>query len=82
MTKAPPWWTDADRAELDAIAWALVDGIYEHRERCAACIAGWPPCPSVGKAVEVAADWCRFRALRSRADWQRVRQEVKGRHAA
>jgi hypothetical protein len=73
--QSPPWWTEADSAELDALVYALVDGIYEHRPRCASC-AGISPCPHIRKAVESVADWCRWRELQSRARWLRKQREL------
>lgn len=37
VTYSPPWWTEADAAELDCLVRELVDGIFEHRQRCASC---------------------------------------------
>lgn len=41
MTRAP-WWSDADRAELDALISELLSGVVEHRDRCPpANASGW-----------------------------------------
>ena len=78
----PPWWTEADEAELAALTWELIDGIFEHRETCSRCIAhatretGSLPCPNVRNAIEVVADWRYRRELLSRALWLRRQREL------
>lgn len=74
--ETPPWWTEADRAELDALTWALVDGIFEHREHCATCAAGHPPCPHIAKAIGTVLNWRKGRELQSRARWLRLQREL------
>jgi hypothetical protein len=72
-----PWWTDADRAELDAITHELANSVRSHREAgCQACAAGFPPCPKVQKAIAVAVGWRDARILLSRAKWARSRQNL------
>lgn len=73
---SPPWWTEADQAELEALVWALVDGIDEHRPQCASCAAHYPPCPHIRTAIEVVADWLRKRELLSEARWLRLEREA------
>jgi hypothetical protein len=71
------WWTDADRAELSAIAHQLVDAVFSHRAAgCQGCAAGVPPCPKVQKAIAVALEWRSTRVLLSRAKWERFRQDL------
>lgn len=73
MTVADEFWTDADGAELDVLVNALVNGVFDHRERCAICLAGEPyPCPQVQKAIAVVVDWRDNRALLSRAEALRL----------
>lgn len=72
--RAMPWWTGADRAELDVYVRELVDDVYEHREACVVCYLG-DPCPFVRAAVERVVDWRDERMLRSRAAWLRARQD-------
>jgi hypothetical protein len=72
----PAWWTDADQAELECLLRELVDGVFEHRERCERCLAGYPPCPHVGRAIEVVLDWREARELFSKARWLRWQQEL------
>jgi hypothetical protein len=70
-----PWWTPADRAELDAFAQRLVDAVHAHRAAgCEVCAAGYPPCPVVTKAVEQVVEWRDRRIMLSRAKWLRARQ--------
>jgi hypothetical protein len=70
IARAPDW-TPADQAELDALIWALVRGVLEHREDCDICRAGFPPCPYIGEAIEAVLDWRSFRHLLSKAEWLR-----------
>lgn len=75
---ASPWWSEADQAELDCLLWELVDGIFEHRERCRRCVAhrahekGSLPCPHVVKAIGIVVDWQHRRELVSRAAYLRA----------
>ena len=66
------WWTAADGAELDVLLYELVRGVSEHRERCARCAEGFPPCPHVRRAIEAVLEWRAARALLSRAEWLRA----------
>jgi hypothetical protein len=71
-----PWWTPADRAELDAFAQRLVDAVHAHRAAgCEVCAAGYPPCSVVTEAVEQVVEWRDRRMLLSLATWLRARQE-------
>jgi hypothetical protein len=74
----PPWWTDADRAELDALVAELVHQVLEHRTGCPACELerrdGWP-CPAVSTAIEAVLEWRFRRGLLSRAQWLRAQQK-------
>jgi hypothetical protein len=70
-----PWWTPADDAELDLRARELVDEVFAHRERCALCATGYPPCPHVTAAIEAVVDWRELRILRSLAAWLRAGQD-------
>lgn len=74
--KTSPWWTEADQAELVALVWALVDGIFEHRSLCASCAARYPLCPHIRKAIEVVIDWRTARDLRSYARWLRLQRDL------
>ena len=74
--RTKPWWTDADRAEFDVHVHELVEYAFKHREAdCAACAAGYPPCPHVGAAIQNVVDWRDDRILRSRALWLRAQQD-------
>jgi len=70
-------WTTADAAESDCLIWALVDGYFEHREKCAQC-AGPLPCEHVGRAIDEVISWHRARALLSRAQELRIEAELEG----
>lgn len=77
--KTPPWWTEADAAELHALTWALVDGWFEHRERCTRCARARETgiaCPHTQKAVQIVVDWRHARELESRARWLRLQREL------
>jgi hypothetical protein len=78
--RAEPWWTEADRAELDVRTHMLVVTVEAHRESgCEACASGYPPCPFVRAAIDDVADWRDGRMLRSRALWLRDRQDERDR---
>jgi hypothetical protein len=70
-----PWWTTADQAEFDVLAYALVDGVLRHRDRCAACATCGSAvyCERVSVAIEAVLDWLSLRSLVSRAEWLRRR---------
>ena len=72
----PPWWTEADDAELAALVWELVDEIFEHRPQCASCAAVYPPCPHIGRAIQIVIDWYAGRELLSRARRLRWEREL------
>lgn len=61
------------------LTWELVDGIFEHRERCASCARRretGQPCPHVIKAIHVVKDWQQGRELRSYARWVRLQVDL------
>jgi hypothetical protein len=60
-------WTAADAAELDVLVYALVESVFEHREKCARC-AGPEPCPHVQAAIAQVCDWREKRLLLSKAE--------------
>jgi hypothetical protein len=68
-------WTEADGAELDLVVHEMVDDVFEHRQGCETCAAGYPPCPWVRAAVERVIEWRDDRVLRSKAAWLRARQD-------
>jgi hypothetical protein len=72
----PPWWTEADNAELAVLTRELVDGIFEHRPQCASCAKGYPPCPHIRAAIAIVVDWRDRRELESRARWLRRQREL------
>src|SRR5215217_4475818 len=67
------WWTPADQAEFDVLAYALVDGVLSHRDRCAACAACGSAvyCKRVSVAIGALLEWLSLRSLVSRAAWLR-----------
>jgi hypothetical protein len=72
-----PWWTPADRAELDAFAQQLVDAVHAHRVAgCGVCGAGYPPCPFVTEAIAKVVEWRDRRIMLSRAAWLRTGQDA------
>ena len=68
---AGAWWTEADQAEFDVLVYALVRGIFRHREHCAACARSGSAvyCRAVERAVEEMLDWLQLRSLLSRAEY-------------
>jgi hypothetical protein len=73
------WWTAADDAELDTLAYELVRCVWDHREGCAACLAH-DECERLREglrdALDAIMDWKQARALRSKALWLRHREEA------
>jgi hypothetical protein len=74
--RSMPWWTPADRAELNVITRELVDAVFPHRERCQVCLLGLRPCPQVQRAITLVIEWREARILLSRALWERSRQSL------
>lgn len=66
-----PWFTPADFAELDVLAWTFVIGVKDHVARCADCAPGRPWCEYVREAFDAILDWRAARQLRTRAEWLR-----------
>jgi hypothetical protein len=66
-----PWWTEVDQSELDVLLYALVRGVFWHRERCAACAESGSGiyCRSVGIAIDAMLEWRELRSLLSRAEY-------------
>jgi hypothetical protein len=69
----PPWWSEADEAELDVLVDVLVGVVWRHKSGCLVCTFEGQLCDpareALRRAVEVIEDWKRKRALRSRAAW-------------
>jgi len=76
VTASPPYWSEADAAELDVLIYALVRSVLRHRDACAACaVAGSGTyCNKVDQAIGEVLGWQRFRALLSKAEWLRGRE--------
>lgn len=70
-----PWVTGADRAELALLVREFVDGAFEHRPTCEACLAG-DPCSALRDAIEIVLDWRNRRSSRSFAVAMRARQDL------
>lgn len=68
-------WTPADQAELEVLVHDLVRAYFDHREHCASCARGYPPCPHVREAIEVVIEWREARALQSRAEHLRAERD-------
>jgi hypothetical protein len=66
------FWTEADSAELDVLLHALVNGYFEHRERCRICLSGERPCPHLQAAIREVVEWREARLLLSRAEGLRA----------
>jgi hypothetical protein len=67
----PTWWTDADAAELDVVAWQLVHSYTDHLNRCPACARGDRSCRALQRALDAITEWLSFRRLLSRAEYLR-----------
>lgn len=76
MTSVPLGWTAADAAELDVLAWTLVDAYWSHRPGCPACSSG-RPCKALRAAIDEVSDWTTRRELLSRAEHLRTAQTAK-----
>ena len=70
----PPWWTSADQAELDVLAFEFTRAVLLHRGRCDTCRTGGPWCPILRAAFDVVLEWRYGRRLQSEAVWLRERQ--------
>lgn len=68
-------WTGADDAELDALTWTLVDGWWQHRDRCDLCQRR-RPCPQLRAAIDEVEDWRTHREILSRAEALRAEQKA------
>jgi hypothetical protein len=70
-----PWWTDADQAEADTIAWLLADLLPQHWQECLWCehapVTGLYNCPQVLAVFQAVEDWRTGRDLLSRAEFLR-----------
>jgi hypothetical protein len=71
-----PWWTAADAAELDALAFEFTRAVFIHRERCDTCGAGGPWCHILRAAFDAVLEWRDSRRRLSRAAWLRARQDA------
>jgi hypothetical protein len=80
--RAPPYWTAADDAELMVLVQELVDGIYEHNEKCSVCSLGEVWCSHVREAFDVVQDWIERRRAASFAAGMRDLQNDLDRKAA
>jgi hypothetical protein len=68
MSSRIPWFTPADYADFDALIWAFVEGVYEHRKRCGICAEGGPWCDHIREAFYILLDWKRNRQLQTKAE--------------
>ena len=76
-------WTAADAAELDVLLHELIDCYFDHRDRCAHCLA-WrerrpdsSPCPYLGSAIGIVLDWRQRRQLLTRAEELRLERRLE-----
>lgn len=76
-------WTPADAAELDVLLHELTGAYFDHRDRCAYCVAwrsntpGATPCPYLASAISIVLDWRERRQLLTRAENLRVRRRCQ-----
>jgi len=71
-----PWWTDADAAELRVLIEELIDGVYQHRERCSICCEGAAWCEPLREALEEVVRWRGRRLSASYAAAMRAKQDM------
>lgn len=73
------WFTEADHAELDVIAYELVRRVFDHQEVCETCAAR-TECVQLREglrdALDAIVDWRTARELRSKAEWLRAREKA------
>jgi hypothetical protein len=93
----PPWWTDADQAEYEAILAAILDAIELHQQTCEVCvekeaairekrryalpISTWP-CTFTQRLLDILFRWYSLRSLTSKAEWLRREQTSRRYRAA
>jgi hypothetical protein len=68
------WLTEADVAEMDVVSRVLVDAIFEHKAKCAACRETGRYCTPIAEAIQAAVDWAELRTLTSKAEALRAMQ--------
>lgn len=62
------WWTEADLAEIDCVAYDLVDAMKTHEEHCETCRTTQVGCLAIREALEAAIVWRDRRLLRTKAE--------------
>jgi hypothetical protein len=78
-----PWWSRGSQCELELMVAELVDGVEEHRPRCADCRAhdarepGSLPCKKIGNAIDVVLRWRERRILLDRARYYGLQAELE-----
>lgn len=72
-TSRRTWWSEADLAEIDIVAWDLVDAMKTHEEHCDICRQGYR-CDKISDALEATIAWRDRRLLLTKA--QTLRAEV------
>ena len=74
-TPTEQWWTDADRAEIDLVAYKLVDAMKTHEEHCSECQAAGYGCAVIRDLLELTIRWRDSRLLTTQA--QAIRSELQ-----
>lgn len=66
-TPEETWWTEADLAEIDCVAYDLVDAMKTHEEHCEICRTTQVGCVAIRDALEQTIRWRDRRLLRTKA---------------
>lgn len=67
-TENKTWWTEADEAEIDLVAYELVDAMKTHEENCPECQAAGYGCTVIRDLLELAVRWRDKRLLETKAE--------------
>lgn len=66
------WWSEADKAEIDAVSYELVEAMKEHEESCEQCRTTGYGCAVIRDVLEATIAWRDGRLLRTKAETLRA----------
>jgi len=67
-TPTQRWWTEADEAEIDLVAYELVDAMKTHEENCLECQVQGYGCAVIRDLLELTIRWRDKRLLETKAE--------------
>jgi hypothetical protein len=73
-TPTETWWSELDVAEIDVVAYELVDAMKTHEENCSECQANGYGCTVIRDLLELTVRWRDKRLLETKAET--IRSEV------